>query len=507
MVEVETIFGPIIGKTEQRFGKDIKAFFGIPFAKPPVGDLRFEYLEDPEKWDSPLETTIPGNICPQNVQNLLSAVKDTTSEDCMYLNVWTPKLKNELTENQKTGLHVLVFVHGGYFRFGSGSHPLYDFSILSSYSNIVCVSFNYRLDVLGFFSIPGSIPFNLGIADQEHALKWVQRNIEFFGGDRNQVTVFGQSAGAASIGYHLMNPEARNLFQRAFLCSGSHISFWAAKKPKKQANDVKRALKNLGCTETDPLEIKSFLKNLPLQDLLKIHQMNDESFKWVPVDVNNTVLKGRFDTPINMPIFIGCTSREGHLFTNLMIQRKNMLKGLPTQVTTVPWKQLCLGDVLTNVVIKNPIKKLADALCLSNDVYAYLFNYNGPTRNSILVENLFPKWSGCSHIYDMFFWLGTVVKYDDEFSAEEVALSKSMMDLINSFVTEGSPSTQWPLYVTATRNYMEISEHKIMHGSAEGTILQPKINFAKINKHLFWPVGAMLSVITQFGISTAIKAK
>eukprot|EP00079_Xenopus_tropicalis_P013897 XP_002943465.2 PREDICTED: carboxylesterase 5A-like [Xenopus tropicalis] len=221
---VTTKYGQLIGKTVGVKGTDrsVHAFMGVPFAKPPTGPLRYADPQPPEPWSSVREATAPPSMCIQNPAIMeksvtvfkANSVLPPVSEDCLYLNIFTPAGREE---NGK--LPVMVFIHGGGLVIGYAS--LYDGSALSAYENVVMVSVQYRLGLLGFFSTGDKeVPGNLGFLDQVAALQWVQENIKAFGGDPQSVTLFGESAGGLSVSAHILSPLSKNLFHRAIAESG-----------------------------------------------------------------------------------------------------------------------------------------------------------------------------------------------------------------------------------------------------------------------------------------------
>ena len=192
-------------------------FRNIPFAAPPVGELRFEPPQDPQPWTGVRDATRNGPIAPQGRSRLGDIMGDFTaeqSEDCLTLTVWTPAA-------DAARRPVLVFIHGGGFSSGAGSLPWYSGHKLAVANNIVVVTVNYRLGALGYLYLPGVSPGTLGLMDNIAALRWVQRNIERFGGDPGHVTVAGQSAGAMSAFAMMASPAAQGLFHRAILQSAA----------------------------------------------------------------------------------------------------------------------------------------------------------------------------------------------------------------------------------------------------------------------------------------------
>src|SRR5271170_646652 len=199
------------------------AFKGIPYAAPPVGALRWREPKPAAEWSGVRDATKPGAACMQTESALMRITSSTMSEDCLYLNVWTPSLKPTMPAP------VMVFIHGGSFIAGSGSQPQYDGANLAA-RGVVVVTINYRLGVFGYLAHPelsAESPLhtsgNYGLLDQMAALNWVRQNIANFGGDPRNVTVFGESAGASSIGYLMVAPDAKGLFDKAILESPSIV--------------------------------------------------------------------------------------------------------------------------------------------------------------------------------------------------------------------------------------------------------------------------------------------
>src|SRR5579863_3960339 len=233
----------------------IAVFKGIPFAAPPVGDLRWKPPAPPAPWKGERDATQPGSACMQSPGGLGPFMKPiaaayganyeirpiTSSEDCLYLNVWVPQ------QPANAPMPVMVWLHGGSNTAGSGAQPTYDATSLAS-RGVVVVTVNYRLGVFGFFSHPAltaESPHhssgNYGLLDQLAALQWVQDNIAQFGGDRGNVTVFGESAGSIDAAALVTSPLAAHLFRRAILESGPPFGLGPAQSLT-EAEDAGNAL-------------------------------------------------------------------------------------------------------------------------------------------------------------------------------------------------------------------------------------------------------------------------
>ena len=212
------------GKVEGEEQSGLSVFKGIPFAAPPIGAQRWLPPGKPAAWSGIRDARSFGGVAPQN-NMMLSAlaamvIDDPQSEDCLYLNVWTPAADAKKRP-------VMVWIHGGAFEIGAGSQGIYDGSTLARRGDVVVVGINYRLGPLGFLRLAdlsnGKIPAtgNEGILDQIAALQWVRDNIAEFGGDPANVTIFGESAGGMSVGTLLAAPPAKGLFHKAIPQSGA----------------------------------------------------------------------------------------------------------------------------------------------------------------------------------------------------------------------------------------------------------------------------------------------
>ena len=214
---IRTTTGPITGDEHD----GIRSFKGVPFAAPPVGELRWKPPQPVKPWTEPRLCVKFGPACPQQGKDLYGPVGET-SEDCLYLNVWTP------AKNADARLPVMFWIHGGGFFVGTGGKPCYDGAELVKRGEVVVVTCNYRLGPFGFLAhpaltaeSPNHASGNYGMMDQVAALQWVRENIAAFGGDPGSVTIFGQSAGGVSVCALMASPLAKGLFHRGIVQSGS----------------------------------------------------------------------------------------------------------------------------------------------------------------------------------------------------------------------------------------------------------------------------------------------
>ncbi|XP_052584882.1 acylcarnitine hydrolase-like isoform X3 [Peromyscus californicus insignis] len=213
--------GSLIQVKDTKVG--VHTFLGIPFAKPPIGQLRFAPPEAPEPWSGVRDGTSYPATCLQNFDMMnAEGLKDkkltlppiSMSEDCLHLNIYTPAHAHE-----GSNLPVMVWIHGGALVIGMAS--MYDGSTLAAIEDVVVVTIQYRLGVLGFFSTGDQhARGNWGYLDQVAALRWVQQNIAHFGGNPDLVTIFGESAGGTSVSSHVVSPMSKGLFHGAIMQSG-----------------------------------------------------------------------------------------------------------------------------------------------------------------------------------------------------------------------------------------------------------------------------------------------
>ena len=201
----------------------------IPYARPPVGELRFRKPVPVENWRDVLLATRVPNSCPQTLSppGVFDEwnTKAPLSEDCLFLNVWVPK-KLRAYRNASA----LIWIHGGGFSSGASTLDQYDGAYLAVTSDVIVASMNYRVGALGFLYVGvDEAPGNVGLFDQHLAVKWIKENVEAFGGDPQSLTLFGESAGGASVAFHLISPTSRHLTRRFVMQSGSANMPWSFK--------------------------------------------------------------------------------------------------------------------------------------------------------------------------------------------------------------------------------------------------------------------------------------
>jgi carboxylesterase type B len=270
-VIVESEYGPIKGIRKESFlGGDYVSFQAIPYMKAPVGKLKFRDPQPPEKWTEPLDATKEGSAFRSHNFFKNEPAGDL---DAMFINVYTRIV------DPKSPLPVMVHIHGGGFVSGSGGTELTGPDLFMQ-KNVVLVTMNYRLGIFGFLSLKDEslgVPGNAGLKDQTFALKWIKRNIQNFGGDPNNITIFGCSAGGGSVHYHMLSDHSKGLFNRVISMSGCAFNkSWSLTRNR---DFTRRLAKTVGWDEVGgDKELLEFLENAEVDDIINATKdiFNDE---------------------------------------------------------------------------------------------------------------------------------------------------------------------------------------------------------------------------------------
>jgi para-nitrobenzyl esterase len=328
--EVRTGYGTLAGT--DRAG--VRVFQGIPYAAPPTGERRFAAPARPSPWDGRRDATRPGPACPQptggmsagqgaDFASLFGPGELAMSEDCLHLDVYAPSAGDGPWP-------VMVWIHGGAFRIGTGSSPLYDGSALAR-RGVVVVTLNYRLGPLGFLNLPEVGPRNVGLLDQIAALEWVRDEIAAFGGDPDQVTIFGESAGGKSVECLVASPRASGLFRRAIAQSTYDPPTDAAPA----ADAARKLLGALGAVDATGKVDRGAIERLDAGEI--IAEMNRQTLEamgsgggilaalggWSPVVDGDVLPQPPLDAfaggaGSDVAMVIGTTRDEAGLFTAMM---------------------------------------------------------------------------------------------------------------------------------------------------------------------------------------------
>nr|XP_029728686.1 esterase B1-like [Aedes albopictus] len=338
---VELKQGTILGVTSKLpNGESYHCFKGVPYGKPPVGNLRFRAPVPLEKFErSPLNCCLDKGLCTQDFACFGWPILGT--EDVLYLNVFTPSLPTKTSKPYP----VMVYIHGGGFRMGTANACLVDPCYLVE-QGVIVVTVYYRLGPLGFLCLPSAgISGNAGLKDQLLALRWVNQNIARFGGDTDNVTLFGQSAGAWSAYLHYLSPNSRKYFHRVICQSGDTCS--KAMIQTDPENNARKLARALGCKATNDHDILDFLTKASAYSIVR-HQDKAVSeheeglfqlFVFRPVveqvltddsiiTKEPEVLTREFDA-FRMPLMTGCTTAEGMLAFEMNKRRLKELNQKP----------------------------------------------------------------------------------------------------------------------------------------------------------------------------------
>ncbi|ETN62847.1 alpha-esterase [Anopheles darlingi] len=336
--------GKIVGrKRVLPNGTEYYSYQGIPYAHPPVGELRFKPPVPLEKFaEEPLQCGVERSIC---LASFYLPASPPGTEDCLYLNVYTTNAPGNVGVPLKP---TMLFIHGGGYYTGSGNTDFYGPEVLLQH-DVILVTVNYRLGPLGFMALPAAGVYgNQGLKDQQLALKWVHDNIARFGGDPENVTLMGESAGSGSVSWHYLSPKSRQFFHKAICQSGSVFCPWGVQyQPEQKA---RRLAALLGYTGEDDAGVLETLQNASAEDLVMnasrafdetdvttyllspfIPSIEDAASEDPIIPQRGEELLKQANT-ITIPLISGVTSAEGLVFYGTMLPKLTELAGNLTKV-------------------------------------------------------------------------------------------------------------------------------------------------------------------------------
>jgi para-nitrobenzyl esterase len=469
----------------------VDEFLGIPYAAPPVGALRWQPPQPAASWSGVREATAFAPHCPQPASPFGQA---STSEDCLYLNVFTPR-----DHRRGARYPVMVWIHGG--ALVSGESNDYDPTALAA-DGVTVVTINYRLGALGFLAHPALADAqgqsgDYGLMDQQAALRWVQRNIANFGGDPRNVTIFGESAGGLSTLSQVASPEARGLFQRAIAESGSYDLTQTSLATAEAAGEAFAA--KAGCAS----QTAACLRSLPVSTILANEDtatggyMPNINSEVLPESLGTAFATGDFN---RVQIINGTNHDEWRLFVALSELEGNPVTaanyqpmisatlGVPAAVAAVIAAEyplsaysspsVALGAVGTDAIFACPALTIDQSVSRYVPTYAYEFNdENAP-------ENFLPPVSfpyGAAHATELQYLFGLpTAAFPSTLTAQQRQLAAIMKGYWTGFAKRGFPSSSgspfWPRFNDLTQPIQSLAP----------VVPRTETDFASTHNCAFW---------------------
>ncbi|VTJ69876.1 Hypothetical predicted protein [Marmota monax] len=509
-------------------GDSVDIFKGIPFATAKT-------LENPQRhpgWQGTLKAKDFKKRCLQ-----ATITQDNTygDEDCLYLNIWVPQGKKQglpLNPQRKPhiralppavsggcelssleinteDLPVMIWIYGGAFLMGAGhganflNNYLYDGQEIATRGNVIVVTFNYRVGPLGFLSTgDANLPGNYGLRDQHMAIAWVKRNIAAFGGDPNNITIFGESAGGASVSLQTLSPYNKGLIRRAISQSGVALSPWAIQKDP--LFWAKKVAKKVGCPLDDTARLARCLKITDPHALTMAYKvpLADLEYPVLHYLAFIPVIDGDFipDDPVNLfanaadtDFLAGTNNMDGHLFAGVdlpainknnqditeedfyrLVSGLTVTKGLrgaqatfdiyteswaqdPSQVT----RKKTVVDLETDILFLMPTEiALAQHRAKAKSAHTYFYLFSHPSRMPV-----YPKWVGADHADDLQYVFGKPFATPLGYRLQDRTVSKAMIAYWTNFARSGDPNmghsavpTHWYPYTLEDGSYLEITK-------------------------------------------------
>jgi para-nitrobenzyl esterase len=477
--EAELVVNIDTGRLQGAKVDGVAAFKGIPYAAPPVGEWRWRPPQPAAAWTGARSAVDYGPHCAQPPSEFLWFERDVISEDCLMLNVWTPDL------SPAAGLPVMVWIHGGGYSQGTGNIPRLNSPTLAK-QGVVLVTINYRLAFFGFMVHPALLAShpedprgNYGLLDSIAALEWVQRNIDAFGGDPDNVTIFGESAGAGLVNTLMIVPRAKGLFHRA-ISQSSSVGLAADQRIDRRVgfrpSGIKAGeafVKNLNLGETD--DLAATLRALSTEELLAGMGVRDRFTPLVDDDVipGQPALLYAAGRQHAVPYITGGVSWEASLgrmigggfspeFAAKLVpaaDKQRLYPGLEGEALD----DAIFGDLIAHSGSRHVAENMDR---ISQPVYRYYFSY--------VAENRRDRQPGAAHTDDIAFVMQTV---DAERDLEIVTYrDREVSQLISAywvqFAKTGNPNSEglpeWPTFEVETPRTLEIGDEVVVHDNFLG---------------------------------------
>ncbi|CAL1282269.1 unnamed protein product [Larinioides sclopetarius] len=551
---IGTKYGSVRGLSVQLPNRNIGAvevFLGIPYALPPVGQMRFMPPANPSQWRGVRTADRYGPVCPQRYPDIKNETESlrhmptgrleylkklipflrNESEDCLYLNVYCPE------KREGSRLPTIVFLHGDSYEWSSGNP--YDGTVLAGFGDVIVITLNYRLGILGFLpAMETTSRGNYGLMDQIAALHWVQENIAQFGGDPRNITLLGHGYGASCAHLLMFSPKSKGLFQRVILQSGSAFSPWAL--AHEAMTFTRHVARKLGCPVLDHPALVRCMRQRPLSDIMRVQLLVPEYLTAFGPMVDGIVIpadpeKLLFNPPAELlsgpkvDVLIGVTRIESFFYFGASEERygieasrrDRILRTLVRNLFTFHLQEIFLTivneytdwsrpvqhpvnildgtvDALTDALVVAPAVSSANLLSkMRHRTFLYVFNY--PTEASD-----YPQRLVCVHGEDIPYLFGAplvnnLAHFPSNYSKPEIALSEAIMLYWTNFAKYGDPNVIhdleapertrgrferfiWPLYDSVNQKYLslamkpKIRDHYHAHRLSFWLSLIPKLH-------------------------------
>ncbi|XP_046608330.1 juvenile hormone esterase-like isoform X1 [Neodiprion virginianus] len=524
-----TLQGKIMTTTH---GRKISAFLGIPYAQPPVKNKRFANPVPADGWEGIRNATADGNFCPQiSSRDYITSVGD---EDCLNLNVFTPQMSGGKNSSL---LPVMVYVFGGRFMIGSANSSVYGPQYLLN-QDVVLVTFNYRLGALGFLSTGDKVASgNWGLKDQVLALEWVQRNIRYFHGDRDRVTLFGHSSGSACVHLLTLSKLTIGLFHKFIMQSGSSLTLSVYRPRAVYAKHAFQLGDYVGCFNDTSDSLVNCLRNKSVLDITAVYARfyvwhHEPFITWASTDEPD--IKGAFITtsPANIvragqirdvPCIMGLVENEGVGTTIGFYEKEGWLEDfmenfdhlLPIYLywsyqpdSGAAWVKAAKSYYFNNIETMNRSELLTNLTLLVGDAlftypmyssllyqhavavnpqYLYDFRYRGTWSNTYVYGNTLKDY-GVTHADELVYIFpyadhNIMLALNKTASKTDIQMREIMVQLWTSFATHGKPSTlyfrgntTWEPY-SEEDNFLRIGDRSEITLEVEHSVSRERMQF------------------------------
>ncbi|XP_046683758.1 acetylcholinesterase-like [Homalodisca vitripennis] len=518
---VETTSGLVRGTSKTVLGREVHLFTGIPFAKPPVGPLRFRRPVPVDPWHGVYDATTLSNSCYQERYEYFPGFEGeemwnpntNISEDCLYLNIWVPQRLRIRHRSEgpafKQKVPVLIWIYGGGYMSGTATLDIYDADLVAATSDVIVASMQYRVGAFGFLYLtpdlpPGSedAPGNLGLWDQALAIQWIKANIAAFGGDPELCTLFGESAGGGSVSLHLVSPVTRGLVRRGIMQSGTLNAPWSFMTGEKAVEIAKTLIDDCGCNSSmlaeSPSRVMSCMRGVDAKTI-SVQQWNsyfgilgfpsaptiDGIF--LPKHPLELLKEGDFQ---DTEILIGSNQDEGTYFILYdfidyfekdgpsFLQRDKFLDIINTIFKNftrlerdaiifqyTDWEhandgylnQKMIGDVVGDYFFICPTNHFAQAFA-DHGLKVYYYFFTQRTSTS-----LWGEWMGVMHGDEIEYVFGHPLNMSLQYNARERDLSLRIMQAYSKFALTGKPVSDdinWPIYSREQPQYYIFNAEK-----------------------------------------------